>query len=90
MITSQTRNHQAIEPTMKNSRLNGLMILKCELLFQITEQSYLSLFTLTDGFILISIKRLLCNIDYEPMSLTEKLAQAIAFQGLFLKLFKAT
>ena len=64
-----TRNHQAIEPTMKNSRLNGLMTLKCELFFQITEQSYLSLFTLTIGFILISVKRLLCNIDYEPMSL---------------------
>ena len=40
LITSQTRNHQAAEPTMKNSRSNSLLTLKCELLFEMTEQSY--------------------------------------------------
>ena len=90
MITSQTRNHQATEPTMKNSRFNTLLALKCKLLFQMTEQSYPSLFTLTIGFIPISIKRLLCNLDYKPVS-SEKLALAVcAVQGPFRKSLRAT
>ena len=36
-----------------------------------TEQSYPSLFILTTGFIPISIKRLLCNLDYKPMSVVK-------------------
>ena len=63
MITSQTRNHQATEPTIKSSRSNSLLLtLKCELLFQMTEQLYPSLFTLTIGF-------LVCNFDCKLMSL---------------------
>ena len=54
---------------MKNSRSNSLLTLKCELLFQMAEQSHPSLFTLTIGFIPISIKRIVCNLDYKPMSL---------------------
>ena len=54
--------------------LNSLLTLKCELLFQMTEQSCLSLFTLTISFIPVSIKRLLCDSDYVS---SEKLAQAI-------------
>ena len=54
-----------------------------------TEQSYLSFFTLTIGFIPISIKILFCNLDHKPMSLVKKLPQAIsAVQGPFHKLFK--
>ena len=56
---------------MKNSQFNSLLTLKCELLFQMTEQSYPSLFTLTIGFIPISIKRLLSNFDYKPMSVVK-------------------
>ena len=52
-----------------NSRLNSLLTFKCELLFQMTEQSYPSLFTLTIGFIPMSIKRLLGHFDYKPLSL---------------------
>ena len=52
-------------------------------------QSYTSLFTLTIGFIPMSIKRLLRDFDYNVPS--EKLALVIsAVQGLFLKLFKTT
>ena len=41
---------------MKNSRSNSLLpALECELLLQVTEQTYPSLFTLTIGIILISI-----------------------------------
>ena len=35
------------------------------------EQSYPSLFTLTVGFIPLSVKRLLCDFDYKPMSLVK-------------------
>ena len=77
MITSQIRNHSATKPTMENSRSNSLLTLKCEQLFQMTKQ----LFTLTIGFIPISIKRLFRNFDCKPVS-SEKLAQAIsAIQG---------
>ena len=54
----------------------------------------LSLFTLTIGFIPMSVKRLLCDFNYKPIEKlaqvsSEKLAQVIsAVQGLFLKLFK--
>ena len=73
---------------MKISQSNRLLILKCELLFQMTEQSYPSLYTLTIGFIPISVKRLLCNLDCVS---SENLAQAIsAVQGQFLKLLKTT
>ena len=67
----------------ENSRSNSLLTLKCELLFQTTEQSYSSLFTLTIGFIPMSIKRLLGDVS------REKLAHEIsAVQGLFLELFE--
>ena len=52
----------------ENSRSNSSLAFKCELLFRMTEQSYSSLFTLTIGFIPMSIKRLLCDFDYKPMS----------------------
>ena len=53
------------------------------------KQSYPSLFTLTIGFIPVSIKRLLCNFVYKPVS-SEKLAKAFSgIQGSFLKLFKS-
>ena len=55
-ITSQTQNHQATEPTMKNSRSDSLLILKCDPLFQMTKQSYHSLFTMRIDFIV-------CNFD---------------------------
>ena len=55
----------------ENSRSDNLLTFKCELLFQMTEQSYSSLFTLTIGFIPMSIKRLLCDFDYKPMSLVK-------------------
>ena len=55
----------------KNSRSNSLSTFKCELLFQMTKQSYSSLFTLTIGFIPMSIKRLLCDFDYKPVSLVK-------------------
>ena len=68
---------------MKNSRSSSLLTVKCELLFQMTKQSYLYLFTLTIDFIV-------CNFDCKRMSLaSEKLAQTItAIQGSFLKLVK--
>ena len=53
----------------ENFRSNSLLTFECELLFQMTEQSYSSLFTLTIGFIQMSIKRLLCDFDHKPMSL---------------------
>ena len=56
---------------MMISRSNSLLTLKCELLVQMTKQSYASLFTLTIGFIPISIKRLLCNFDCTPTSRVE-------------------
>ena len=49
----------------ENSRSNSLLTFKCELFIQMTEQSYSSLFTLTIGFIPMSIKRLLC--DFHPL-----------------------
>ena len=74
----------------ENSRSDSLLTFKCEVLFQMNEQSYSSLFTLTNSFIPMSIKRLLCDFEYKPMS-SEKLAQVISsVQGLFLKLFKTT
>ena len=60
---------------MKNSQSNSVLTLKRELLFQMTKQSYPFLFTLTIGFIPISVKRLLCNFDYKSI---EKLAQVIS------------
>ena len=57
---------------MKDSQSDSLLTLKCELLFQMIEQSCPSLLnTLTIGFIPISSKRLLCNIDYKPMFLVK-------------------
>ena len=53
---------QATEPTTKISRFNSLLTLKCQLLFQMTEQSYPSLFTLTIGLIV-------CNLVCKPVSL---------------------
>ena len=50
----------------EDSRSNSLLTLKCELLIQMTEQ-----FTPTIGFITISTERLLCDFDYEPMSLVK-------------------
>ena len=55
----------------ENSRSNSLLTFKCELLFQMTVQLYLSLFTFTIGFIPMSIKRLV--FDYKPVS-SKKLA----------------
>ena len=68
----------------ENSRSNSLLTFKCELLFQVTEQSYSSLFTLT-------IVLFQCQLeDFFVILITvssEKLAQVIsAVQGLFLKL----
>ena len=40
----------------ENSRPNSLSIFKCELFIEMTEQSYSSLFTLTIGFIPMSIE----------------------------------
>ena len=48
---------------MKNFQSDSLLTFKCELLFQMTEQSYPSLFTMTIRFIQIAIKTLLCNFD---------------------------
>ena len=45
--------------------------MKHELLFQMTEQSYPSLFTLTVGSIPNSIKRRLFNFGNKPMSLAK-------------------
>ena len=74
----------------ENSRSNSLLTFKRELLFQMTQQSYSSFFTLTSGFIPMSIKRFLCDFEYKPVS-SEKLAQVISsIQGQFLKLFKTT
>ena len=84
MITSQTRKHQATEPTMKNSLSNSLLTLKCELLFQMTEQSYLSLFTMRIGFIPISIKRHFRNFDFKPMSIVKnRHKQLVLFRDYF-------
>ena len=52
----------------ETSRSNSSLTFKCEMLFQMTEQSYFSLFTLTNGFIPMSIKRLLCDFEYKRMS----------------------
>ena len=72
----------------ENYRSNSVLTFKCGLLFQMIEQSYSSLFTLTNGFNPMSIKRLLCDFDYVS---SENFAQVIsAVQGLFLKLFKTT
>ena len=49
---------------MKNSRSNSLLTLKCELFFQMTKQSYRSLFTLT-----MTIGFIVCDFDCKPMSL---------------------
>ena len=76
MITSQTRNHSDTEPTLKDPQSNSLLTLKYNLYFQMTEQSYPSLFTVTIGFTV-------CNSDCKPVS-GEKLTQAIsAIQGPF-------
>ena len=56
---------------MKYSQSNSLLTLKCELLFQMAEQSYPSLFTLTIGFIPISTERLFCDFDYKPVPLVK-------------------
>ena len=56
---------------MKNYRPNGLLTLKCELLFQMTGELYLFLFTPTVGSIQFSIERHLCNLDYKPMPLVK-------------------
>ena len=48
----------------KNSRSKSLFILKCELLFQMTEQSYTSLFTLTIGFIPVISHKLCIMLSY--------------------------
>ena len=74
----------------ENSQSNSLLTFKCQLLFQMTAQSYPSMFTLIIGFMPMSIKRLLCDFDYKSVS-SKKLAQVIsAVQGPFLKLFKTT
>ena len=54
----------------ENSRSNNLLTFKCEL-FQMTEQSYPSLLTLTVCSVPMSIKRFLCDFDCKPMSLAK-------------------
>ena len=58
-------------PNDENSRSNSLWTFKCELFIKMTEQLYSSFFTLTIGFIPMSIKRLPCDFDYKPMSLVK-------------------
>ena len=73
----------------ENSRSNSLFTFKCELLFQMTEQSYSFLFTLIIGFIPMSIKRLTCYFIINLCLYSEKLAQVIsAVQGLFSNYLK--
>ena len=48
----------------ENAPSYSLLTFKCELLLQMTKQSYPSLFTLTIGFIV-------CNSDCKPMSLVK-------------------
>ena len=57
---------------MKISQSDSFLTLKCELLFQMTAQSYLSLFTLTIVSISISeLKDFLLILAIGPMSLVK-------------------
>ena len=64
----------ALKSSLKHRRkhvLRSLQLYGDQALFQMTEQSYPSLFALTIGFIPMSIKRLLCDFDYKPMSIVK-------------------